>query len=191
VTPGDDTENTFVFTFPTREFQVQPKLGSIADSPINDGYEPGHLDGVITDDRESWGNTRNAELNINMEDATIKKTKGPMAEVQKANRKRKVKISKHGIQFPSLPAGVVKKLAATYARTGGSSRFKISKEILDAIIKASDWFLEQLSDDLGAYAKHAGRKTINEYDIITLMKRCVIISQVVLIIPNTMQTTPD
>jgi len=41
---------------------------------------------------------------------------------------------------------------------------------------ASDWFFEQVSDDLGAYSKHAGRKTIDESDVVTLMARYVLIS---------------
>jgi histone H3/H4 len=85
--------------------------------------------------------------------------------------RKKVKVSKHGIQYPSLPAGVVKKLALTYARTAGNSKAKINKETLDAIMQATDWFFEQVSDDLGAYATHAGRKTIDESDIVTLMAR--------------------
>ncbi|KAH8162061.1 hypothetical protein CIB48_g6165 [Xylaria polymorpha] len=38
-------------------------------------------------------------------------------------------------------------------------------------MQATDWFFEQLGDDLSAYAKHAGRKTIDESDMITLMRR--------------------
>lgn len=92
-------------------------------------------------------------------------------EMAKVPKKKKVKMSKHGIQYPSLPPGVVKKLATTYARAGGNGKAKIGKETLDAIMQASDWFFEQVSDDLGAYAQHAGRKTIDETDVITLMKR--------------------
>ncbi|KAK7756651.1 hypothetical protein SLS62_001488 [Diatrype stigma] len=81
------------------------------------------------------------------------------------------KISKHGIEYPSLPQGVVKRLATTFAKTAGVSKAKISADTLDAIIQATDWFFEQLADDLQAYAKHAGRKTIDESDMITLMRR--------------------
>lgn len=91
----------------------------------------------------------------------------------KTTRKKKVRISKHGIQYPSLPAGVIKKLATTFARTAGSSKAKLSKETLDAIMQASDWFFEQASEDLSAYSGHAGRKTIDESDVITLMTRHV------------------
>jgi histone H3/H4 len=90
---------------------------------------------------------------------------------QRNKVKKRIKISKYGIQYPSLPVGVVKRLATTFLRTGGNSHVKISKDTLDAIMQASDWFFEQVSDDLGIYAQHAGRKTIDESDVITLMKR--------------------
>jgi histone H3/H4 len=91
----------------------------------------------------------------------------------KAARKKRLKLSKHGIEYPSLPMGVVKNLATSFARTAGSSKSKLSKETLDAIMQASDWFFEQASEDLGKYAAHAGRKTIDESDVITLMTRYV------------------
>ena len=96
------------------------------------------------------------------------------AEVSKKRKAKVQKLSRHGIPYPSLPVGVVKKLASSLARTAGSSRAKVNKDALSAIMQASDLFLEQLSDDLSVYAKHAGRKTIDESDIITIMKRCVI-----------------
>jgi len=81
------------------------------------------------------------------------------------------KLSRHGIAYPSLPAGVVKKVASSFARLSGNSKGKLDREALGAIMQASDWYLEQLADDLGTYAKHAGRKTIDETDVVTLMKR--------------------
>jgi histone H3/H4 len=85
-----------------------------------------------------------------------------------------LKFSRHGIPYPSLPAGVVKKLATTFARSSGHSKTRINKDCLSAIMQASEWFFEQAGDDLGTYAEHAGRKTIDETDIITLMKRYII-----------------
>lgn len=81
------------------------------------------------------------------------------------------KLSRHGIPVPNLPVGVVKKLAMRFARARNGSKAKISKETLAAIEQASSWFFEQASDDLAAYAKHAGRKTIDESDVTTLMRR--------------------
>ncbi|KAL1963738.1 hypothetical protein VTN77DRAFT_7804 [Rasamsonia byssochlamydoides] len=85
-------------------------------------------------------------------------------------RKQK-KLSRHGIPVPTLPSGVVKKLAMRFARTGPGAKAKISKETLAAIEQASEWFFEQASEDLATYAKHAGRKTIDESDVMTLMRR--------------------
>lgn len=84
--------------------------------------------------------------------------------------KKPIRVSKHDIQYPSLPSGVVKKLATTFGRHGGQNA-KISKDTLAAIMQASDWFFEQVSEDLGAYAEHRGGKTIDESDVVTLMRR--------------------
>ncbi|KAI9784724.1 MAG: hypothetical protein M1816_000727 [Peltula sp. TS41687] len=86
-------------------------------------------------------------------------------------KKKELKVSRHGIPYPSLPVSVVKKLANTYVRSSGAKKPQLSKDTLDAVMEASDWFFEQVSDDLGAYARHAGRRMINESDMITLMKR--------------------
>jgi histone H3/H4 len=66
---------------------------------------------------------------------------------------------------------VVKRLAQTFAQTSGIRNPKISPDTLAAITQASEWFFEQLGDDLGAYAHHAGRKTIDDSDVTTLMRR--------------------
>ncbi|KKY34964.1 hypothetical protein UCDDA912_g05054 [Diaporthe ampelina] len=55
------------------------------------------------------------------------------------------KISQHGIEYPSLPAGVVKRVAQRFA-----GKSKISPDTLAALVQASDWFFEQLGDDLSA-----------------------------------------
>lgn len=81
------------------------------------------------------------------------------------------KLSRYGIPVPNLPAGVVKKLASQFARTGAGSKTKINKAALAAIEQASSWYFEQVSQDLAAYSKHAGRKTIDESDVTTLMRR--------------------
>ncbi|KAI1427154.1 centromere kinetochore component CENP-T-domain-containing protein [Xylaria sp. FL1777] len=110
------------------------------------------------------------ENNIStIEETALLRTDG-LARSRGLKRKKGKKISRYGIEYPSLPAGVVKRLATTCAKTAGS-KGKISPDTLDAIMQATDWFFEQLGDDLSAYAKHAGRKTIDESDMITLMRR--------------------
>ena len=89
---------------------------------------------------------------------------------------REMKISQHGIPYPSLPPATIKRLASSYLRQSGSNG-KINKETLQAISSATDWFFEQVSQDLGAYAQHAGRKRIEEADVVTLMKRQRIVGE--------------
>ncbi|WYZ45560.1 hypothetical protein EsH8_VIII_000876 [Colletotrichum jinshuiense] len=85
--------------------------------------------------------------------------------------KRGIKLSKYNMEYPSLPPAVVKRLATTFAKSSGINNTKISPDTLAEIQRASDWFFEQLGDDLSAYAKHAKRKTIDESDMLTLMRR--------------------
>lgn len=170
---ADDTENTFVFTVPERDV---PDLQQSDDSSNGDGggnNDWREMSPVAPDDAEDHWNAVHEDVDISMLESTLQDADTTAATTLKGPRKKRVKISKHGIPYPSLPAGVVKKLATTYARTSGNSKAKISKDTLDAIMQASDWFFEQVSDDLGAYAEHAGRKTIEESDAITLMGRYV------------------
>ncbi|KAH7176347.1 centromere kinetochore component CENP-T-domain-containing protein [Dactylonectria macrodidyma] len=90
----------------------------------------------------------------------------------KARRKKK-RISRHGIEYPALPPSFVKRVAQTALQSSGLSNQRISPDTLEALTQASEWFFEQLGDDLGAYADHAKRKTIEESDVVTLMKRYV------------------
>lgn len=81
------------------------------------------------------------------------------------------KFSRHGILVPNMPSGVVRKMATQFARGRGGSKARINKQTLAAIEQATSWYFEQLSEDLAVYSKHAGRKTIDESDVTTLMRR--------------------
>lgn len=108
--------------------------------------------------------------NIDIQDVTTESVIArhmPKIANQGKVMKRGKKTSRHGIEYPSLPSNVVKRLAQRFA-----GKTKISPDTLNAIMQASDWFFEQLGDDLRAYANHAkGRTTINESDMLTLMRR--------------------
>lgn len=104
-------------------------------------------------------------------DATILSQAAGFKMDSSRRRKPGRKISRHGIEYPSLPQSVVRRLATTFAKTAGASKSKLAPDTLDAIMQATDWFFEQLGDDLQAYSKHAGRRTIDESDMMTLMRR--------------------
>lgn len=93
-------------------------------------------------------------------------------EAMPPRRKRKL-ISRHGIEYPSLPPTFVKRVAQTALQSSGLSNPRVSADTLVALTQASEWFFEQLGDDLGAFANHAKRKTIEESDVVTLMRRYV------------------
>jgi len=100
---------------------------------------------------------------------------GPSTKTLTSEQKLRPKVpQKPRKSTPSLSAGVVKNLATSLARSSSSLTSKINKEALGAIMQASDWFFEQVGNDLGAYAEHAGRKTIDETDVTMLMKRPVL-----------------
>ena len=191
---GDDAENTFFFTVPQREVQVQQDdqlPGDLPDSPSRDDIENDdwdEVDGIVIGEPEeleqSSSSSKSANVEMSLHDIPFQDPETSVLESRNTIRKKVVKVSKHGIRYPSLPAGVVKKLATTYARSSGNNKAKISKDTLSAIMQASDWFFEQVSDDLGVYAKHAGRKTIDESDVVTLMKRYIILPSMMLVQPN-------
>jgi histone H3/H4 len=87
--------------------------------------------------------------------------------VRKANELR---ISQRGLEYPSFPAGPVKKLALGFMKSQGS-KAQLNKDALAALVKVTDDFFEQIGIDLAAYAQHGGRKMIEESDVIALMKR--------------------
>jgi len=102
----------------------------------------------------------------------ISAKRAQLAQQPRETLKRTIKVSKYGIEYPSLPPSVVRRIAQTFARASGI-KGPIPTDAMKAIMQASDWFFEQLGDDLQAYANHAGRKTIDASDVLTLMKRYV------------------
>ncbi|KAK4697897.1 hypothetical protein P7C71_g242, partial [Lecanoromycetidae sp. Uapishka_2] len=87
-----------------------------------------------------------------------------------------LKRSRYGIPYPSLPPRITKRIASTFVQSMGTKNSKLGKESLKAIIDASDRYFEQISEDLSAFAQHAGRKKIDESDAIAVMKRQRIVS---------------
>jgi histone H3/H4 len=185
----DDNEPTFVFSVPERE-----SLGAIDPMQEDDGQDQPTIvlevqspsDKDLSDDSDTDEEEVEMLDSSLLEDTTLQDpepTTTMMTGIKPSNvvkKKKEIRVSDHNIPYPSLPTGVVKKLATTFARTGGNSKAKINKDTLAAVMKASDWFFEQVSNDLGAYANHAGRKTIDESDVVTLMRRYVLESYKIL-----------
>ena len=90
----------------------------------------------------------------------------------KARVPRALKLSRHGTPYSGLPAGVVKNISTAFARSSGKKTAGLSKDCMIAILEASDKFFEQLGGDLAAASSHAGRKTIDDSDVLAVMRRC-------------------
>lgn len=195
--PIDADQTTFVMNVEGQSSPVrplpeitdeQPSL-HIAPSPVRDDQPPlpfgedpadfgpyNDLRSSSPEDYTATGPVDMTDLNPQEDaDATDEEGADASAHVdQRAARKpskRGLKLSRYGMEYPSLPSAVVKRLAGTCARSSGITKTKISADVLAEIQRASDWFFEQLGDDLAAYAKHAKRKTIDESDMLTLMRR--------------------
>ena len=89
----------------------------------------------------------------------------------KSNKVWRLKRSRHGITYATLPVGITKSLALASAPCLGTVRRRLSKETIRAIAMAGESFLEQLGGDLENISTHANRKTINEADLFAIMKR--------------------
>ncbi|KAK4192589.1 centromere kinetochore component CENP-T-domain-containing protein [Podospora australis] len=177
--PLDLDENTFVIA---PEVQDSPSRAEAElDQPVFEEYAPledqrsdsyggdmgdlGDL-GELPDMEEEEPDPTRSHVHDETETETLAAKRAEL----RASKKKGINISRHGIEYPSLPAGVVKRIAQNFAKTSGA-KGKITPDAMKTIMQASEWFFEQLGADLEAYAKHAGRKTIDESDVLTLMKR--------------------
>lgn len=100
-------------------------------------------------------------------------TQTPERSVTREQRPRKqrkeTKTSRIGLDYSSFHTATVKRLANGFAKS--HSKTKISKDTLAVLVQTTDWFFEQMGEDLKAYADHGGRKAIEESDVIAVMKR--------------------
>lgn len=146
---GDEEATEYENVFAEAAHAAGTRFGAVGDV---DGFED------IDDETEMAEDQPDDQVSTKLQSRTGKKKLG-------------LKISKYGHSCPSLPAPVVKRLAETIARTSGIGNAKITPETLQALMQSTEWFFEQMGDDLRALAHHAGRKTIEQSDVITLMKR--------------------
>ena len=134
--------------------------------PITEGftatYPQYNANLVVQSDQED-----NAQAQISK---VLSKNGVPMKKLLKPER-----LSRHGIPYPPLSVRAVRKLASPFIRSAKGSAAKLNKETLASIMQASDWFFEQIGEDIGTYANHAGRKTVDDTDVIILMKRFFLI----------------
>ncbi|KAG9202091.1 hypothetical protein G6514_004759 [Epicoccum nigrum] len=101
------------------------------------------------------------------------RTPEPPSTTQKrlgGTRRKETKLSRVGLDYPSFPAATVKKLALSFMKSQGS-KAQLNKDAVATLVQTTDDFFEQMGVDLAAYAQHAGRRGIEEADVLALMRR--------------------
>ncbi|EGX89992.1 Histone-fold domain containing protein [Cordyceps militaris CM01] len=112
-----------------------------------------------------------ADVTIRQHNTSLAVERSAPARRGPKSKKKQKRISRHGAEYPPLPPAFVRRVAHRAVQTSGLSNHRITSDVLAALTQASEWFFEQLGDDLGAYADHAKRTVIEESDVLTLMKR--------------------
>ena len=91
---------------------------------------------------------------------------------QATNRKKRQKMTRHGTMVPSLPSSLIKRIATDSCVRNGRRRPQLGKDHMKALEQATEWFFEQVGEDLAAYAEHGRRKKrVDASDVMMLMRR--------------------
>ncbi|KAG5437663.1 hypothetical protein PCANB_000700 [Pneumocystis canis] len=148
-------------------FKDNLKLGFNENDLIED--DPSHLEMTLINEKSpemiKSVSFKNTYPEFSLPDFTKPATKLVSKTSVHSKKSKILKLSRYGVSFPSLPTAFIKQLVANFTTS------KISKDALKEIVSVSDQFFEQVSEDLETFAAHAGRKTIEDSDVIQLMKR--------------------
>ncbi|KIW99784.1 uncharacterized protein Z518_10712 [Rhinocladiella mackenziei CBS 650.93] len=106
------------------------------------------------------------------QDAVTEETLAAAAISSSASRRKKLKMTRHGLTVPSLPSSLIKRVAIEAQARLGNRRPKLGRDHMKALEQATEWFFEQVGEDLEAYSDHARRKKlVDSRDVLMLMQR--------------------
>ena len=100
-------------------------------------------------------------------------SKGPKSSKPSTRtRRQKMKQTRHGEIVPSLPSSVIRRVTIQASERLGLRRPKLGRDHMAALEQATEWFFEQVGEDLAAYSDHAKRKKrIDQSDMLLLLRR--------------------
>ncbi|KAK7900244.1 hypothetical protein LTR67_003990 [Exophiala xenobiotica] len=94
------------------------------------------------------------------------------ASLPHQRRQKKVKMTRHGEVVPSLPSSLIRRVATEAQNRHGNRKPKLGRDHMKALEQATEWFFEQVGEDLEAYSDHARRKKrVDRSDVLMLMQR--------------------
>lgn len=95
-----------------------------------------------------------------------------MSAAGRTTRRKRLKMTRHGTMVPSLPSSLIKRIAIETQTRLGNRKPKLGRDHMKALEQATEWFFEQVGEDLEAFSSHARRKKrIDDSDVLMLMRR--------------------
>lgn len=95
-----------------------------------------------------------------------------VAATARARPKKKLKMNRRGNLVPALPSSLIKRIVHESQEKAGKRKTTLGKDHMKALEQATEWFFEQVSEDLEAYSQHGRRKKrVSEDDVLLLMSR--------------------
>jgi histone H3/H4 len=175
----DDTN----FQLPEPELEATSKQGR-ADPAVNVAeasflqHDPDEVgDGWESDDEHDEEHEVDLQANLDEESDAVASAEAQHLQAQldkpaSTTRRTKMKLTRHGEMVPSLPSNLIKRVAIEAQERLGNRRPKLGKDHMKALEQATEWFFEQVGEDLEAYSNHARRrKRIDQSDVLLLMRR--------------------
>ncbi|NXO82882.1 CENPT protein, partial [Sitta europaea] len=89
----------------------------------------------------------------------------PLQQLQPKTVPKRFGTSQRKPREPQVPKSLIKEIFRHFAK------MPITRDVFKVVEKCSERYFKQLSDDLEAYTRHAGRKTVEKADLEVLMRR--------------------
>ena len=95
-----------------------------------------------------------------------------VAATARTRPKKKLRMNQRGNMVPCLPSSLIKRIVHNSQEQAGKRKTTLGKDHMKALEQASEWFFEQVGEDLEAYSQHGRRKKrVSEDDVLLLMRR--------------------
>jgi histone H3/H4 len=173
VTPGggNDDEGTFLLQMPEVAGRSLPRP-TISPSLKRPFEQPDDLQDEDFEDVHSASDEDAGPINtLGERSPSITRKQTPL-EAAASRLRKKFKLTRHGTTVPSLPTSLIKRIAIDARTRVGKKKPVLGKDHIKALEQATEWFFEQVGEDLEAYSNHAKRKKrVIGDDVLTLMRR--------------------
>lgn len=168
---GNDDEETFHLQMPESAEQhlPRPKISPSLKRPLE---EPDNSRDEDFEDIESASGEDAGPINTLGEQSPSHTRKQTPFEAVASRPRKKLKLTRHGTTVPALPTSLIKRIASDARTRVGKKKPVFGKGHVKALEQATEWFFEQVGEDLEAFSNHARRKKrIIGDDVLQLMRR--------------------